>query len=596
LDAIATTGSDYHKGGKQVLILTFTLANNTTQKLVYKPSDVEIDLRLVGDTAAVRNHLEPGLQITHSFSELINSAVDPNRAELHLPTYKILPRRSGSLLQANANGVLPIQESYGYVEFLTHLPYIDNNDFSEAGLLQGVRQQPQNALQNADWITQDDNEARNYWRILGKLLAMLTLCGCTDIHIQNFIVHARKPYVIDLEEAFKKRHITYEDTYLDNRALSTLRDPGSKEPSVDGDKTLRVKLRYKFLNEEHSFNQLVLLQAQNPTLTKREHYIQDLARGFIQTIHAFRNQAFNQQMVGWLTEAQDTVVRYVPIATVDLANQVRGLFKPEYLVNDAVPNNVQAYLNFTGWYLYDRPKHRDDTRILMKLFMSQINFYNAKVRASDNDADKAWLATPRFAIYHPDHNYHDFFNLDVPSYYHRLSSPHLLNSRGMRVVPRDVWAWWDQNAFARGIKAYPDDEEPVLEPATGRRAADGSYVPASSFDTFFPDSPLTLFQQIFREFRDLVNVREFVINNLSKLGKGRTQEIIIDADGISYVLPEDAQKPATYRMIPTALALSDRAEPNQTADKEPVSINGMNVLFHQVAPATPVCLQPKVKS
>ena len=68
LKKIKTTGNDFHKGGKQVLILTFQLAGPAAGgagkpelgRVVYKPSAVEIDCRIVGDSATV-NKVSPQL-------------------------------------------------------------------------------------------------------------------------------------------------------------------------------------------------------------------------------------------------------------------------------------------------------------------------------------------------------------------------------------------------------------------------------------------------------------------------------------------------------------------------------------------------------
>ncbi len=65
---IKSTGSDFHKGGKQVLILTMDVdatgpfddsPASIIRKIVYKPSDVEADCLLAGK-AAVINAIVPG--------------------------------------------------------------------------------------------------------------------------------------------------------------------------------------------------------------------------------------------------------------------------------------------------------------------------------------------------------------------------------------------------------------------------------------------------------------------------------------------------------------------------------------------------------
>src|SRR5205085_100685 len=53
LVGIRSTGSDFHKGGQQVLILTFSTTTGERLPIVYKPSDLEVDCLITGDTKAV---------------------------------------------------------------------------------------------------------------------------------------------------------------------------------------------------------------------------------------------------------------------------------------------------------------------------------------------------------------------------------------------------------------------------------------------------------------------------------------------------------------------------------------------------------------
>src|SRR5262249_51818556 len=121
LTAIQSTGSDFHKGGQQVLILTFSIQGATrTLHVVYKPSDLEVDCLIVGDTQAV-NILRPRFQQS-SLMEMLNSLIQ-GRQDLGLyafPTYKILPLSPGSLLSPDHDGTLPIRNSYGYIQFLEY--------------------------------------------------------------------------------------------------------------------------------------------------------------------------------------------------------------------------------------------------------------------------------------------------------------------------------------------------------------------------------------------------------------------------------------------------------------------------------------------
>ena len=81
LNNIRSTGSDFHKGGKQVLILTFEITHKESQeykrgklKVVYKPSDLEIDCLIAGDSSAI-NRVQKGF-MEKSLFEIYNRGVE----------------------------------------------------------------------------------------------------------------------------------------------------------------------------------------------------------------------------------------------------------------------------------------------------------------------------------------------------------------------------------------------------------------------------------------------------------------------------------------------------------------------------------------
>src|SRR5581483_4020320 len=130
LIGIESTGSDFHKGGKQVLILTFSKLHSFgdvptigKMKVVYKPSDMEADCLIAGDSEAV-NRVIRGF-MTASLVEMINQAIpgvarsNPNLKPVILPTYKILPRDYFSISNPGLNPA-PVRQPYGYMEYLTY--------------------------------------------------------------------------------------------------------------------------------------------------------------------------------------------------------------------------------------------------------------------------------------------------------------------------------------------------------------------------------------------------------------------------------------------------------------------------------------------
>src|SRR5947199_9599793 len=118
---IRSTGSEFHNGGQQVLVVAFsTKPAGPPLRIVYKPSDLEVDCLIIGNTQAV-NIFRPNFQQA-SLMELLNNLIK-TRADLALnqfPTYKILPISPGSQLRRDAAGRLPLRDSYGYIQFLEY--------------------------------------------------------------------------------------------------------------------------------------------------------------------------------------------------------------------------------------------------------------------------------------------------------------------------------------------------------------------------------------------------------------------------------------------------------------------------------------------
>ena len=89
---IRSTGSDFHKGGQQVLLLTFGMKPpGSSVRVVYKPSDLEVDCLIIGNTQAV-NIFRPNFQQA-SLMEILNGLIKTyaNQALIQFPTYKFCP-------------------------------------------------------------------------------------------------------------------------------------------------------------------------------------------------------------------------------------------------------------------------------------------------------------------------------------------------------------------------------------------------------------------------------------------------------------------------------------------------------------------------
>ncbi len=233
LTDIQTTGSDSHKRGRQVLILRFEDDANQKYKLVYKPSDVEIDYRIVGSAdRRTRRFLEANDNIRYvswhkSLSAIINEALreetlslltniygeaeaEANLHRLELPTYRVLPCNPGSKLTLKDNR-WDIGLSYGYIEYLTHTPDFNLPPYSRSdipllkqairnGIVQ-LRQKDPHAIADSDWIATDPEAPKLYCRLWGRLMGLAYLAGITDLHSDNQRVFKQRPCLIDLESS-----------------------------------------------------------------------------------------------------------------------------------------------------------------------------------------------------------------------------------------------------------------------------------------------------------------------------------------------------------------------------------------------------------
>ena len=190
LVGIQSTGSDFHKGGLQVLILTFsTQKPEGTVRVVYKPSDLEVDCLIIGDTKTVEM-LRPRFQQA-SLMEMLNTLMkDPSALGLYaFPTYKVLPIYPGSQLAPDKGGRLPIRNSYGYIQFLEY-----GGKFKQPGDEKAI--------------------CTRYYTLLGQLAAVAAAFSLSDLHIQNLIVHNYTPYLIDLENALSRAINEFADTEM----------------------------------------------------------------------------------------------------------------------------------------------------------------------------------------------------------------------------------------------------------------------------------------------------------------------------------------------------------------------------------------------
>jgi hypothetical protein len=199
---IQSSGSDFHKGGKQVLILTFAATSMVacvmwpmTFRLVYKPSDIEIDCLIAGDSAAV-NAAIPGFNLPQSLVEIFNALLLLPANALNFPnaeplrTYKVLPMQRMSAQPVGGPPFAGLRGLYGYIEFLSYetsgFSIGDYYPFGSSDFLifRTMAYQP---------------IVESFYRQLGQLLALACTFSLQDLHLQNVRVRDYQPVFIDLE-------------------------------------------------------------------------------------------------------------------------------------------------------------------------------------------------------------------------------------------------------------------------------------------------------------------------------------------------------------------------------------------------------------
>lgn len=389
LTSIRFTGADQHKGGQQVLILGFDSLSGGVPKplrLVYKPSDVEIDCILVGDSAAV-NRARPNYLATGSLFEIFNSLADA----IPLATHKVLPRVC--LRDAPPSEEPPfskLRELYGYVEYLSHEePHGSGepNDFMLFGT--------QAEKNRAKW---------DFYHTIGRLLALSCTFSLTDMHAENVRVSRCRPHLIDLEVSLGPGVVNVLETGM-FEGLGGIE--GYETSGINFQWVLKKgsdpeSLTYDYLREKFA-NRLSFGGADQPVLVPVEpSAVLDGLEAGLKTLAA-NIDSFED----WFKRTSGVLVRVLPASTGDLKGYLKDVCinRPEGVPERSAPSAAQAlYKKFLG------------------------NFHS-------NEGE----ALPEFAALAPGHVEQDFFDLDIPSFYRRIDQCDIVDSRGNKVdVPRDL--------------------------------------------------------------------------------------------------------------------------------------------------------------
>jgi len=400
LTGIKTTGSDFHKGGAQVLILKFRDANQADQNLVYKPSDVERDFRIVGDTQALTAALANLSAVTRkgvaaqtllnngpgSLGEMLTAQAN---GRFTVPVYRILPVWPGSSL-ALADGAYPIRQSYGYLEFLTCGP-ADNR------------------------VTAPQRTA--YYRTFGAQLALCWIFQITDLHQENLIVHGHMPYLIDLEIAYTGIMTLPGETNL-GAAFNTFTVQSTQRVMTGfGSQTLAyAEGTFPALNTKNALYDNAGLQIRpntddSPFVTTG---FTNAAQLILQNGAAYDT---------WLVNAQNAVTRILPEGTSFLLSQLRAMNDPGNgpAISVTFPDEISLKMARFG----ELDVQRWSGPFCNAAVIPQVGVANVDAINLNYDA-----LAPKFSIWFDPQTSTDFESGDVPAYYQKMNTPQALNSRG----------------------------------------------------------------------------------------------------------------------------------------------------------------------
>ena len=406
LTGIKSSGSDFHKGGQQVLILEFRgayrpagagAASVITFKVVYKPGDLEADCLIVGNSAAV-NHVIPGFMVNSLF-EIYNATLAANPAinGLSLNTYRILPRNYNSLHGAGAP--LPIRNAYGYIQYLNY--DLEWGDSEWWGFYPGAA---------SDFVVFGlqpvaDETIENFYSRVGAFCAVASTFSIVDMHIENFRISQYNPYPIDLELSLTTSVNSIDNTglvgQLGGLTASYVEGQDSKwvvkQENNPGQSYLERVYPRKYeanrLYRAETGRQKTLVSINTP-------YLFD---GFDKGMQVLRAAQVAGSFNAWFARLNNVVVRFLPYRTDIFKQVITTVFITQF---DAPRNPNVAFLPTLNAEL--------EARVTQN--------YNAYVNGN----------LPNFLAFLAAISGPDYQNLDIPVFYYRINNASLdiVDSRG----------------------------------------------------------------------------------------------------------------------------------------------------------------------
>jgi hypothetical protein len=425
LNNIRSTGSDFHKGGKQVLILTFEITYKESQeykrgklKVVYKPSDLEIDCLIAGDSAAI-NRVQMGF-MEKSLFEIYNTGVEKYGKQLArlgegLDTYRILPRNFISS-QAPDQYPLPIRQAYGYIQYLNHKVFLSKKrmifdlEYLEVG-------------GKSDYLIFPDDKTKSaiisrFYRKSGAFVALACSFSILDMHCENIRVMQYSPYAIDLEVSLTGEVNNVTDTDLLASDAGGMNAVSSEENS---DWDIKKVFNKASRQQEWTVKRGRQVKYHQNRLwnIKRAGFktpipLDDsaLLEGFETGMTILSACQTNNDFDSWFKRIQNVVVRFLMAGTGELTELRDKCFVENVSEGKELGMTLEKLLRVqyeSGSSRYMKPPHP-----------SQPSPFERK-------------ANPYFVFLAWPQTKEDYENLDIPAFYHRIGTLDIVDSRGKQL-------------------------------------------------------------------------------------------------------------------------------------------------------------------
>jgi hypothetical protein len=424
LEEIKSTGSDFHKGGKQVLILTFAITYQqplssqytiARLKVIYKPSDLEIDCLIAGDSAAL-NRVQQGF-MDKSLFEIFNRGVAKYYKPLTplgepLGTYRILPRKFISTHPTN-EFPLPIREAYGYIQYLDYQVFLSARrmifdlEFLEVG-------------GESDYLIFPDNKSKkeivnHFYYKSGMFLALACSFSIVDMHCENIRVMRYSPYPIDLEVSLTKEVNDVTDTDLLASSAGGLNGVSTEEQSDWDIKkvfnkstrqpewSIRPERQLKY--HQNRLWSIARSGLKTPIPLDDSSLLQGFNIGLTVISACQKSNDFNS----WFKRIQNVLVRYLLAGTGELT----ALRDECFLENISQGKQLLATLE--------------------KLLANQYADRSAQYKKRPHPTQPSPYerqANPYFIFAAMPQTKEDYKNLDIPAFYHRIGTLDVVDSLG----------------------------------------------------------------------------------------------------------------------------------------------------------------------